>query len=194
MEDSVLDEIDREIICQLQNDARTTLEEIAKVTGFTSVGVKKRLKKLLDEGAIKNQALINPMLFGLIPAIIFLEVSDGDSLKNILKRFSQCPRVVHIFQTVGGFNLIALVVAEDKDTLESVSVEKCSIRSSPGIRRSEFYQVSENDYSQFLQIKEYLMHQKKDKTPCNVDCIACERYKKKKCVGCPSTIHYRGTL
>ena len=189
-----MDDIDRKIICQLQVDARTTLEELSQITGFTSMGVKKRLKKLVDQGIIKNQALLNPSVFGLIPAMILLEMKDADAMQDIINRFRECPRVVHFFKTIGGYNLIALVIAENRETLESISVEKCSLRSSPGIRRSEFYPISDNEFSQFLQIREYLAHKGKDKTPCSVDCCTCYRYSKKKCVGCPSTVHYRGPL
>ena len=189
-----MDDVDRKIISQLQVDARTTLEELAKITGFTSMGVKKRLKKLSDAGAIKNQALMNPAAFGLIPAMILLEMKDAEAMQDLLNRFRDCPRVVHIFKTIGGYNLIALVIAENQDTLDSISVEKCSLRSSAGIRRSEFYPISDNEFSQFLQIREYLTHKGKNKAPCNVDCGTCARYEAKKCVGCPTTVHYRGTL
>ncbi len=189
-----MDDIDRKIISQLQIDARTTLKDLEKITGYTSMGIKKRLEKLVESGAIKNQALINPKAFGLIPAMILLEMEDAQAMQEIMNRFKECPRVVHFFKTTGGYNLIALVIAENRDTLDSISVEKCSLRSNPGIRRSEFYPISENEFSQFLQIREYLAHRGKDKAPCNVDCCTCARYAEKKCVGCPSTVHYRGTL
>jgi DNA-binding Lrp family transcriptional regulator len=189
-----MDEVDRKIICRLQVDARTTLEELAQITGYTSMGIKKRLKKLIDQGTIKNQALMNPSAFGLIPAMILLEMKDSEAMQDVMNRFKDCPRVVHIFKTIGGYNLIALVIAENQDTLDSISVEKCSLRSSAGIRRSEFYPISDNEFSQFLQIREYLTHKGKYKAPCDVDCSTCARYEAKKCVGCPTTVHYRGTL
>ncbi len=53
--------------------ARTyTRRTCPQITGFTSMGTKKRLKKLVDQGAIKNQALMNPTTFGLIPAMVLL--------------------------------------------------------------------------------------------------------------------------
>jgi Lrp/AsnC family leucine-responsive transcriptional regulator len=189
-----MDDVDRKIISQLQKDARTTLEELSQITGYTSMGIKKRLNKLIETGAIKNQALINPQTFDLTPAMILLEMEDADAMHEIMKRFKDCPRVVHFFKTIGGYNLIVLVIAEDQNTLDSISVEKCSLRSSPGIRRSEFYPISDNEFTQYLQIREYLTHQGKDRTPCNVDCTTCTRYEAKKCVGCPSTVHYRGQL
>jgi DNA-binding Lrp family transcriptional regulator len=189
-----MDEVDKKIIAQLQADGRTSLEELAKITGFTNMGTKKRLDKLVKTGTIRISALINPSALGLHPAIVMLEMESAEAMQNVLDRFKECPRVVHFFKTTGGYNLIALVIAENRDTLDSISVEKCSLRSSPGIRRSEFYPISENEFSQFLQIREYLAHKGKDKAPCKVDCCTCARYAEKKCVGCPSTIHYRGTL
>ncbi len=189
-----MDEIDKKIITQLQADGRTTLEELAKITGFTSMGTKKRLEKLLKTGTIKISALINPSALKLHPAIVMLEMDSAEAMQDLLNRFSECPRVVEIFKTVGGYNLIALVVAETRETLESISMEKCSLRCSRGIRRSEFYPVSDTYFSPFLQIRENLARKEKKVAPCNVECVPCNRYETQKCVGCPTSSKYKGSL
>jgi DNA-binding Lrp family transcriptional regulator len=189
-----LDEVDRKIISQLQLDGRTTLKELAKNVGFTSMGIRKRIQKLLDRDAIKVSALLNPFALKLFPAIVLLEMESAEAMQDLLERFKDCPRVIHIFKTIGGFNLIALVIAEDQDTLESISTEKCSLRSGGGIRRSEFYPIGEIYFSPFLPVREHLTHKERAVAPCNVDCRPCARYKTQKCVGCPTTSHYRGTL
>lgn len=189
-----MDEVDRKIIANLQLDGRTTLEELAKITGFTNMGVKKRVQKLLDQDAVKVSALLNPFIFKLFPAIVMLEMESAEAMQNLVDRFKDCPRVVHIFRTIGGYNLIALVIAENQDTLESISIEKCSLRSGGGIRRSEFYPIGDIYFSPFLQVREHLTHKEKAIAPCNVDCRPCARYKTQKCVGCPATSYYRGTL
>lgn len=188
-----MDEKDKKMITQLQADGRTTLQDIAKNIGLTSMGTKKRLEKLLKNRAIKISALINPNALELHPAIVMLEMESAEAMQNLLERFQDCPRVIQIFKTMGGYNLIAIVVAETQETLESISMEKCSLRCSKGIRRSEFYPISETYFSPFLQIRENLA-QKEKKPPCNVDCDPCNRYENKKCVGCPTTVNYRGTL
>jgi hypothetical protein len=121
-------------------------------------------------------------------------MDSAKAMQNLIDRFKDCPRVIHIFKTIGGYNIIALVVAEDKDTLESISVEKCSLRSSGGIRRSEFYPIGDIYFSPFLPVREHLTHKERTVAPCNVDCRPCNRYNTQKCVGCPTTSHYRGTL
>jgi len=190
----VLDEIDRMIISELQIDGRSTLEKLAKRTGYTSMGVKKRLQKLIEQNAIKVSALLNPLYFKLFPAIVLLEMESAKAIQNLLERFKNCPRVVQIFKTLGGYNLIAIVIAEDQNTLESISIEKCSIRSGAGIRRSEFYPVSDIYFSHFLPIREHLASKIGEVAPCGVECKPCTRYVGGKCVGCPATVDYRGVL
>jgi DNA-binding Lrp family transcriptional regulator len=189
-----LDAIDKKIVTQLQADGRTTLQKLSKSIGFTSMGTKKRLERLLKKGTIKVSALINPSALKLHPAIVMLEMESAEAMQDLLNRFEECPRVVQIFKTVGGYNLIALVVAETQETLESISMEKCSLRCSKGIRRSEFYPVSETYFSPFLQIRENLAHKERKVTPCNVACDPCNRYENQKCVGCPTTTYYKGSL
>ena len=191
---SGLDDIDRKIISRLQQDGRTTFEELAKITGYTSMGVKKRLEKLLERNIIKVTALLNPKSLNLYAAIVLLEMEGTEAMQKLLERFRDCPRVIHIFTTMGGYNLIAVVVAEDQDTLESISMEKCSLRSSEGIRRSEFYPIGGINYSPFLAIREHLAHKEITITPCSVDCRPCQRYKEERCVGCPATHYYHGPL
>lgn len=189
-----MDGVDKKIITKLQADGRTTLEELAQITGFTSMGTKRRLELLTQKGIIKVSALLNPSALKMHPAIIMLEMESAEATQELLDRFEQCPRVVQIFKTVGGYNLIALVVAETQETLESISMEKCSLRCSRGIRRSEFYPVSDTYFSPFLQIRESLAHKEKKVTPCKVECDPCNRYETQKCVGCPTTSNYKGSL
>ena len=189
-----MDEVDRKIISQLQLDGRTTLKELSRIVGYTSMGVKKRVKNLLEKDVVKVSALINMKPLNLCAAIVFLEIESAEAMHKLLERFRNCPRVVHIFTTLSGYNLIALVVAGDQETLESISIEKCSLRSSEGIRRSEFYPIGTVHYSPFLSVREYLSHKESAISPCNVDCGPCQRYKAKKCVGCPTTHYYRGPL
>ena len=189
-----MDKVDRKIISQLQRDGRTTLKELSRIVGYTSMGIKKRMKSLLERDVIKVSALLNTESLRLCAAIMFLEIESAEALRKILERFKDCPRVVSIFTTLGGYNLIALVVAEDQETLESISMEKCSLRSGKGIRRSEFYPIGNIHYSPFLPIREHLTHRGRTTAPCSVDCRPCNRYKTQRCVGCPTATYYRGML
>lgn len=189
-----LDDLDKKIISHLQRNGRATLKEIGEALGFTSMGVKKRMEKLLRKEVIRISASLNLERLNLYTALIFLELKDGETRRRILEKFKECPRIVYMFNTLSGYNLIALMIAEDRDTLESESMEKCSLRNQEGIRRSEFYPISSVNYEPFLNVRQYLAHKRDSITPCKVDCKSCERYSSNKCLGCPATKYYRGPL
>ncbi len=189
-----MDEVDKKIVAQLQQDGRKTLQDLAESTGFTSMGTKKRLEKLQKNGTIKISALVNPDALKMRTAIVMLEMESAQAMQRLLGLWKDCPRVVQMFKAIGSYNLIAIVIAEDQETLESTSMEKCSLRCCQGVRRSEFYPISEICYSPFLQIRENLARKERTVTPCKVQCDTCERFKIKKCVGCPTIKNYRGQL
>ena len=158
------------------------------------MGTKKRVDKLVEKEIIDVSAMVNIERLGLHAALVLIEMEGAEGVQRLLDRFKECPRVVNIFTTLGGYNIIALVVAENRETLNSISVEKCSLRSGEGIRRSEFYPIGTIHYSPFLPVREHLAQKERSITPCGVDCRPCNRYKTEKCVGCPATGHYRGPL
>ena len=186
-----MDEIDRKLISKLQQDGRTNFIELSKIIGYTNVGTKKRVNKLVDRKVLKFSTLLNITKLGMSAAIILMEIENSEALEKFLERFKECPRVVYIFTTMGAYNLIALVVAEDQETLESISVEKCSLRSGEGIRRSEFIPVGRIMYSPFMPLEKFLPSKKKAKAPCNVDCRSCKKYRAE-CGGCPAANYYLG--
>ncbi|MBS7251147.1 MAG: winged helix-turn-helix transcriptional regulator [Candidatus Freyarchaeota archaeon] len=188
-----MDDIDRKIIEQLCINGRVTLQEMSKKIGYTSMGVKKRLDKLTESGLIKNKALLNASLVNLYLALVFLEIETEEDMRKIIEKFQKCPRIIKMFKSMGGYNLIAIVVAEDQSTLECISMGKCSLRSQKGIRRSDFYPVAEVYYDPYIDLnlglrREYV------KPPCGVDCKNCVKYQEEKCVACPSTSLYKGKI
>ena len=51
-----MDIIDWKLIMQLQSDGRTTFKDLGETIGFTSLGAKKRVDKLLNKGIIDISA------------------------------------------------------------------------------------------------------------------------------------------
>lgn len=189
-----MDNIDWKLIAQLQSNGRKTFKELGEIVGFTSLGAKKRVDKLIKNGLIHVSALINPDALDLRLALILLEIESAEAMRKIIDRYSGCPRVINFFTTIGGFNLIALVMAEDQATLESESMEKCALRSGKGIRRSEFFPIGTVYHSPFLPLKAYALGKKGEITPCGVKCRDCPSFQEQKCVGCPALSYYRGPL
>ena len=189
-----MDKIDWKLIKQLRSDGRKTYKELGEAIGFTSLGAKKRIAKLLKKNIIHISALVNTDAIDLRLALILLEIESAETMRKIIDRYSKCPRVINFFTTMGGYNLIALVMAEDQATLESESMEKCALRSGEGIRRSEFYLIGRVHHYPFLPLKADALKEKGDITPCGVQCKDCPSFQDEKCVGCPTLSYYRGPL
>ena len=186
-----LDEIDRRLISLLREDGRLSYTRLGELLGYTLMGAKRRVRKLIDRGVLKITALESVEALRFRGALIMLEVADRRSLEDLLRRFRDCPRIIYLFTLMAGYNLAALMVAEDEETLESEAWERCSIRSQPGVRRSEFYPIGEVYFSPYLPIRFELWGMNLERAPCGVDCGVCERYRDRRCRGCPSTRLYR---
>ncbi len=184
-----MDERDRLIISLLQKNGRMSFSKIAEKVGMTAMGAKKRVEKLLNSN-VKIKAMINAEEICL--AILAIEIESADAMNAILERFKNCPRVLKFFVTTGGYNLFAIIFSEDHESLESITIENCSLRAQKGIRRFEVYPVQEIYYEPFLDIK--VIAEKKEKPPCGVSCVDCRRFVHNKCLGCPAIKLYRGTL
>jgi len=189
-----LDGVDWKIIRQLQLNGRKTFKKLGEAVGFTGLGAKKRVEKLLEQRIVHPSVLVNTDALNLRLAIIMLEMESAEAMRETIDRYRGCPRVINFFTTMGGYNLIALIMAEDQGTLESESMEQCALRSAEGIRRSEFYPIGKVHHSPFLPLRANTRRETSDITPCGVDCRSCPSFKDQMCVGCPSVSYYKGPL
>jgi len=105
--------IDRKIISQLVIDGRTTYKDLGKIVGYSVMGAKNRVDRLLKEQAIKVSAQMNVKYFGICMAVVLMEMEKWEDTCRLLERFKECPRIVYIFTTTGGYNVVALMIAGD---------------------------------------------------------------------------------
>jgi DNA-binding Lrp family transcriptional regulator len=89
-----IDATDEKIILMLQEDGRRSYSEIADATGKTEVTIRRRVKRLRDEGYIKRfTVILDPMKMGLkIRAII--------RVKTVMKEATVISKEVQSFDEV----------------------------------------------------------------------------------------------
>jgi Lrp/AsnC family transcriptional regulator for asnA, asnC and gidA len=191
---AALDDVSRVIISELQKDGRKTYEELGKKVGYTGMAIKKRVKNLLKRDAVKVSALLNVDKMNMRLAVTMLEIATAEDLNLLINRLRNCPRIVNMFTTLGGYSTVVLSVAEDPDTLQSFSLKRFSLNRGTGIRRSDFYPTTSTHYSPHFLVRMCLGGRDGDITPCKSNCRTCQRYQDNKCVGCPATRSYRGSL
>jgi DNA-binding Lrp family transcriptional regulator len=188
-----LDNIDKKLVSILQKNGRTSLSEIGKDLGMSHVAVSKRLDKLVQSELVKITAGVNAEYLDAKVLFMGLETEDMEVAEKIQKKYIDCPRLLMFAPVTGRYNVFAVMVAEDTWSLESI-IGTCSMRTEPGVRRSESWFGNAPVSPKYLQIDLAPGTLGSSVSPCGRDCGACKRFKADKCVGCPPTAVYKGQL
>jgi DNA-binding Lrp family transcriptional regulator len=109
-----LDEIDSKIIGMLQEDGRQSFSDIAKAVKRTEVTIRRRVKRLKDEGYIKRfTVVLDPMKIGKkIRAIIRVKTAMKEST-IISKKLRTFKEVDEAYFLDGACGLIMTVTVDD---------------------------------------------------------------------------------
>ncbi len=195
-----MDDTDKRLISILQKNGRTSLSKIGEQLGMSHVAVSKRLDKLVkpnppdrSEPLVKITTGINSELLNTKILFMGLETENMDVVERIKEKYENCPRLLMFAPVTGRYNLFAMMVAEDTWSLESI-MGTCSMRTEPGVRKSESWFGNAPLIPKYLQLNLAPHQNGSSKASCKMDCDSCKRYLINKCVGCPDTSSYRGTL
>lgn len=129
-----LDDIDLRILQELFEDGRKSFVEIAKDTKLSSVGVKKRIEKLLRQDIVRIQGFMNIEKMYAMSAVIGVE-ADSKTLAGLVERFERSHFVYMLVKTSGRYNLVVGVLASDLGSLESFITKE--IRDKKGVKQIE---------------------------------------------------------
>lgn len=102
---SKLDEIDRRILRELQQDGRLSNAALAEKVGLSATPCWRRVKRLEDEGYILGYvALVNPQKVGLADSVfaqVTLEKHQGMALASFGEEVQRMPEVLDAFVVAG---------------------------------------------------------------------------------------------
>lgn len=189
-----MDDTDKKLISILQQDGRKSLSDIGKELKMSHVAVSKRLDKLVKkENSVQITAGVNSEYLDTKIFFMALETEDMDVAERIQEEYKNCPRLLMFAPVTGRYNIFAVMVAEDTWSLESV-IGTCSMRTEPGVRRSETWFGNAPTYPKFIQLNLAPKATGLATSPCGRNCGTCKRFVADKCLGCPSTNVYKGTL
>jgi len=188
-----MDDTDKRLISILQENGRTSLSDMGQVLGMSHVAVSKRLDKLVKGNIVKITAGINSEEVDAKVLFIGIETENMSIAEKIQKKYADCPRLLMFAPVTGRYNLFAIMMVEDMWSLESI-VGTCSMRTEQGVRKSESWFGNAPAVPKYIPLNLAPQFTGNSIGPCNMDCAKCKRYNEDKCVGCPNTTCYRGTL
>jgi Lrp/AsnC family transcriptional regulator, leucine-responsive regulatory protein len=120
-EEPLIDEINRRLLAELQEDARLTLAELGRRIGLSSPAVTERLQRLERSGVIRGYcADIDPAALGLsLTAVIRVRPAPGQ-LYNVAELAQETPEVVECTRVTGDDCYVMKAHLRDVGHLEEV--------------------------------------------------------------------------
>ncbi len=132
-----LDDIDREVLKYLQQDARMTNAELARRVDLSPPGLQKRLRKLEESGIIEGYAtIVNREAVGydmlcFVQVTLVRHVPEAVSnFKNVVK---EMPEVLECYHLTGEYDYLLKVVLHNRKHLERFILE--TLTPVPGMDR-----------------------------------------------------------
>jgi Lrp/AsnC family leucine-responsive transcriptional regulator len=120
-EGALLDDTNRRLLAELQENARLTLAELGRRVGLSSPAVAERLQRLEQQGVIAGyRATVNPRAVGLsLTAVIRIRPAPGQ-LQNVAELAQETPEVVECNRITGEDCYLMKAHLRDVEHLEEV--------------------------------------------------------------------------
>ena len=132
-----IDNIDREIMQILLQNARTPYTEIAQKLLVSPGTIHVRMKKLETLGIVLGTELvIDPAKMGYdLTAFIGIFLDKSVNYNQIIPELKKIPEIVEAYYTTGGYSIFAKIICSNTNHLRVVLNEK--IQAVNGIQRTE---------------------------------------------------------
>lgn len=112
-----MDTTDRQLLGILQQNARTSIQDMADRAGISTASVQRRLKALRDTGVIlKEVAVLDPKRIDLgVTAIVSVELERDrlDQIDAFKRKAREDSQVTNFYCIAGDADFIMIVVARD---------------------------------------------------------------------------------
>ena len=120
-----LDETDKKILNQLQQDNQVTADKLSRMLHLSNSAVQRRLKRLRQEKIIEADiSVVSPEAAGLTVTCIVdvsLELGNSRVIDNFKKLLLACPEVLQCYYVAGSFDFVLIVSTRDMKHYEEFS-------------------------------------------------------------------------
>lgn len=134
-----IDGIDKMILNNLMQDARTPILVIAREVGISGAAIHQRLRKLEASGLIVGSKLmINPKVLGFKTlAFVGIFLDSSSKYKDAIKRLQEIEEVIESHYTTGNYAIFVKILCKDNEHL--MQVLNHQIQHIKGVARTETF-------------------------------------------------------
>lgn len=136
MANQKLDQLDKQILKMISDDARVPFLEVARACGVSGAAIHQRIQKLTNMGILNgSQFIIDPEKVGYETcAYIGLNLKNPGSFDEVVEKLKQIPEVVECHYTTGDYDLFIKIYAINNHHLLNIIHDKLQ---PLGLARSE---------------------------------------------------------
>jgi Lrp/AsnC family leucine-responsive transcriptional regulator len=131
-----LDEYDKKLLRQLQQNNKTTAEELGLLVNLSTSAVQRRLKRLRDDKMIEaDVSIISPKAAGIgITCVVdvILEVGNSKAIDNFKTAMQACTDVMQCYYVTGTYDFVLIVNTADMPHYEDFS--KKHLMDNPNVK------------------------------------------------------------
>ena len=132
-----IDNVDREILSILINDAKTPYSEIAKRIYVSGGTVHGRMRKLEHMGIVKGSTLvIDTSKLGYdLTAYLGIYLTSGSIYSTVIEKLEEIPQVIEAHYTTGVYSIFVKILCKNTQDLRDVLNDH--VQAIEGIQRTE---------------------------------------------------------
>jgi Lrp/AsnC family transcriptional regulator for asnA, asnC and gidA len=135
-EPPILDDVNKHIIDQLQQDGRMSYAALAKKIGLSEAAARQRVQRMLDAGMMQIVAVTDPLTLGFHRQVMIGMKVEGD-MRAVAEKIAQIPEVDYVVVCAGSYDILAELVGTDDEHLLGLLNDK--IRTIDGVQSTETY-------------------------------------------------------
>ncbi len=147
-----LDDLDRQIIVALKENARIKNTELALLLGVNEATIRNRIKKLEQEGIIMGYTVQLGEMIHQIEAYLWIDVQSGTNISDMAEKIIILPEVEHVSELAGKPDLIVKLTCRTTNQLNKIID---AIRNIQGVKETKTSII----------LKQYRLKKKKTENP-----------------------------
>lgn len=130
-----LDDIDRAILRELQEDGRRAFREVGRHLGLSERTVRTRVHRMRENGTLRILAFADPVRLGHSTLAMILVRVESSALDGILETVAGWPEVGYVSSLLGRADVYLQVICRDNDELWDLVTRR--LGGTPGVLETE---------------------------------------------------------
>jgi Lrp/AsnC family transcriptional regulator for asnA, asnC and gidA len=132
---SVMDELDRCIVAELQQNARRSINSIARNYDINASTIRYRIRSLENRGLMRFITVLEPPVLGLTTFTLIEVHTHANQIAEVTASLADSPWLPQLFHCAGPASILGIALTDSPETMKQIKSQELSM--IPGVERVE---------------------------------------------------------